>query len=516
MTLPKGWGVSLPPALHAKSEWARLDETYDFDKGVLRAERRLVVVKEHVPQAQWKEYAKFAEEAKLGEERWVVVLPHDADTGDSSSETIEIKGGSTVKVQKSGSSISDLPAEAQLRYFHMMKNSMGPKGNELMLQKLQEKFPDAEGLWSAYAELAVDRKDYAAAIEDYRKELSLHPKEYAVYGQLAEAQLSSHQPDDAEKTLKAWVDADSKSVDAPIRLTEVFLEDDKPIEAAKTVQDGLARVSSGDSREGKLNVLYGRAALRTGDKEEGRKALVSAIKSAVDSEVANDAAHALADAGLELTLAEVSAAQNINRMEQESQGWTLMNYPLTMETRQQLLESTWETMALVLYREGKASEAESYASAVWKGLPAARVGKLLGDIEAAEGKRERALNTYHLAMGQSGSDAEKKAVRDAIDALEKAGVNLQEKSPAQAPGARIPAGPAGDLDGLSASSYRVLLSATKVEAVQRTGSTWVRGGEDKVSGMTFPGLFPIGSKARLVRTAKLICEKKTCEVELYP
>ncbi len=157
----------------------------------------------------------------------------------------------------------------------------------------------------------------------------------------------------------------------PLQLAGYLLEDGKPADAAAVAKEGLGRLADGDANAARLDVLLGRAQLAIGDKDAPRLALVAAIKSALDTDVSNEAADERANAGLELTLAEVSASQTMSRLEQESQGWTLNNYPLKLDPRQMLLESSWETMGWVLFREGNARDAVSYARAAWLGTESA-------------------------------------------------------------------------------------------------------------------------------------------------
>ena len=66
MTLPEGWGVELPEAVHEKSAWVNYDLTYRFEKGVMYAERRVEVLQDRVPVADWKTYNRFTEKIELG------------------------------------------------------------------------------------------------------------------------------------------------------------------------------------------------------------------------------------------------------------------------------------------------------------------------------------------------------------------------------------------------------------------------------------------------------------------
>jgi tetratricopeptide (TPR) repeat protein len=521
MKLPEGWGTVLPDAIHEESKWATLDETYSFKKGVLSSERKLVVLKDRVPQAEWKEYAKFAEAINLGNERYVQLVPHD-EPG-TKTTTIQLKvdppAKDAIKVQSmpaqggSTTAMADQDPEILIRQAKAMQGVMGQSAQSL-LDSVKAKHPEQQGLWSGYGQLAEQRGNLSEAVDDYLKELSLHPAEYGTYGPLAEAQWTLKQRADAEATLRTWMSADPTNSEAPLKLAGHLLEDGKPAESATTAKAGLAGMAEDDPERGRLEVLLGQAELAAGDKDGARKALVSAMKSAKDAEISNDAAYALADAGIELTLAEVTTSQNVSHMEEESRDWTLTNYPVQMETRQMLLESSWETMAWVLFREGNAKDAETYARAVWLGRPTMLAGENLGEIEEANGDRAGALTTYELALSASGSDAEKKALQGRIDLLRSSGVATEVKDGA-ADLAKLrvfPLGAGGDMDGTS--EYQVTISGGKVEAAKAVGGKWVRGGEELVAAAAMPGLVPKGSKARLVRMVKLTCKQKSCELVL--
>ena len=77
MKLPEGWGVELPEAVHAKSPYATLDETYRFDKGTIYAERRVEVLKEKIPVADWKSYKKWSDDADLAHEQWIQLVTNE-------------------------------------------------------------------------------------------------------------------------------------------------------------------------------------------------------------------------------------------------------------------------------------------------------------------------------------------------------------------------------------------------------------------------------------------------------
>lgn len=61
--LPPGWKVDLPKPTHAQSPYAVCDVAYGFSGGTLHAERKLIVLKETVPAAEWSQYKAWYDEA---------------------------------------------------------------------------------------------------------------------------------------------------------------------------------------------------------------------------------------------------------------------------------------------------------------------------------------------------------------------------------------------------------------------------------------------------------------------
>ena len=74
MKLPEGWGAVLPDPIHTKSAYATFDESYRFEKGTLYAERRVEILKETVPVADWKSYKEWLDKWDLTQDRWVQLV----------------------------------------------------------------------------------------------------------------------------------------------------------------------------------------------------------------------------------------------------------------------------------------------------------------------------------------------------------------------------------------------------------------------------------------------------------
>ena len=80
MKIPDGWGAKLPDAVDVKSPWTTYSETYRFENGTIYAERMIEVLEERVPLADWKTYKKFADDADLGNEKYIQLVKSGAWT----------------------------------------------------------------------------------------------------------------------------------------------------------------------------------------------------------------------------------------------------------------------------------------------------------------------------------------------------------------------------------------------------------------------------------------------------
>ena len=82
MKLPEGWKAELPEPTHAHSAFANVDETYRFEKGTIFTERKLEVLRERVPVADWQEYSKWLKVSGLRDgEKFIQLRSRKVDDG---------------------------------------------------------------------------------------------------------------------------------------------------------------------------------------------------------------------------------------------------------------------------------------------------------------------------------------------------------------------------------------------------------------------------------------------------
>jgi tetratricopeptide (TPR) repeat protein len=522
MTLPEGWGVEFPEAVHAKSKWATYDETYRFEKGTMYAERRIEVLAERVPLAEWKEYSKFAEQADLGNEQYIQLTRPKAttDKGSGKSEvTIGKDDDASSEADTGTETVQQLVEEVLAAFQKPDVSAAGP-----LLDKVKAKNPTQLGLWSMYGYLAFRNGDLAGAIKDYQKELELHPGATQTYPALVQAQLALKQRDEAKASLRQWAAADPVNAIPTLQLGQMQIDDGQPLEAVKTAEVALAATPESEKRDERVELLLGRAQLRAGLKDKGHATLLALAKSTDDAGMMNDAAYELADAGLELLMAEQTTRTALDRMEEETRTWTLDEAPTTLKQKTSLLQATWDTMGWIYFREGKTEAAEQYVRASWLGRQSEEVGKHLGEIDEAKGEKAEAVKDYLLALETvakydvMGVHREagpmEKDLNARVDALRSTGVKANIPESALQTMRMIPIGPAAGLNGVG--EYKILVSASGISRVEPSNGKLLAGGEERLKKTKLPGFVPEGSNGQLAFTVLLNCHSGVCELVLEP
>jgi len=74
MKLPEGWSAILPPAVHAKCDYATYDMTYRLENGTLYADRKIVVLAKKVPVSDWRAYKAVVDMVNPGKERYIQLV----------------------------------------------------------------------------------------------------------------------------------------------------------------------------------------------------------------------------------------------------------------------------------------------------------------------------------------------------------------------------------------------------------------------------------------------------------
>lgn len=304
------------------------------------------------------------------------------------------------------------------------------------------------------------------------------------------------------------------------------MEDGDASGAVKTAQDEVARLPEEKKKSELLQITLGEAQLKASMNDKGRTTLLAVLQTTDDPLMLNDSAYDLADAGVELPLAESKTRTALEKFDAESRTWTLNQNPQIVFAKIKSIEATWDTMGWILYRENKQKEAEGYLTAAWKTDPSTTGAEHLGALYVAEGRKDDALAVYELGVAtiqqydmmgvKKAPGAEENKLRELADALRKGGAksSIHDAQAKLREQRTYPLGPAKGLDGVA--EYHLLLSEGKVAQAEKTGTKQLEGGEERLKAAKLADLWPPNSQANLVRTGMLNCHSGVCELVLEP
>ena len=473
MKLPAGWTAELPEAIHQKCAWATFDQTYRREFGSVFATRRIEVLAQHVPQAEWKQYSKFAEAVDLGNDTYIVLARAPGEKAAAVEAPAEAGAPELTR---------DALTAIQEKDFQTA---------EKLLTRAQAEDPNLAGIWSAWGFLHSQEEKWPQTVADFRHELNLHPDLTRVYPGLVYAEQMAGQRSEAELTLREWSVAQPDDPAPATRLVATIDADGNPAGAVAAGREAEKRLPTDKRIDPAFQIALGKAEiLAPGEKEAGRTRLVALLTPSASPETLNDAAYVLADASLELALAESSTRKALDSMEADAHAWTLDSYSPENKSTVNLESATWDTLGWVLFREGKPAEALTWVKPAWTNRQSAEEGEHLGDIYNALHQAPSALAAYRLAhtLAAAGSDSKAKARLDEkVTTLEKAGVQVAGEMAQTGLGRTIVLGKARGLSG--SAEYRLLMRAGKVVEVNSVSSNQVNGGDRRLKETPVGDLF---------------------------
>ena len=533
LKLPDGWGATLPADIQVKAPFATFDKTYRLDKGTLYADRKLEILKTEIPAADWKTLKKFTDDIALNNEPTIQL--------NTAGGNVQLPSG--VNNEEAAALMKKATAEIQARKFDEALAD---------LDKAKALNESQYNLYALYAFRSSVLGNLAETITYSQKELKLHPDNLYPYGAIVAAQIALNQRKEAEQTLRDRLSHGAPDDKVSLQLASMFSADED-FPAAIGV---LETAKSNAPDKPNIQLALGRAYIKAGNIPEGSAILTGLIKTSDEPGILNDSAYDLANANLELDLAETTVRKALDKYSKQTADQTA---ELTSEADSKKALSTtrltvaaWDTLGWVLFRQHKLNDAEAYIRAAWLQGQHAEVCLHLGEIEEAQGKPSDALATYRLAASASihrGVNGARlppsplaKEIASHIATLYAANPQLG-KLPAETeatfdppqPGKlskpdpdfyqsptyalqqlrTIQLGSSGDMHGVR--EFTVTLCATGVLDAKATGTQPELKNDDAiVHRLDTKSWWPASSPVKLVRKGVLTCQENKCEFVYIP
>ncbi|GAA3756103.1 DUF3857 domain-containing protein [Terriglobus aquaticus] len=526
MQLAPGWSAELPEAIHQSIPQARIDTTYRLDGRTLHAERKLSVLAEKMPAADWKTYQKWYTASSAGDVPYIQLIPPSGakSTGPMIGDGAHAKGSGDSVPQKPKTQAERLAQAKRLVESAGEKlNHNDPDGAEQDLNEARTLNESQEYLWGNLGVVAQRRGNQTEAVKDYRKEVELYPTSEFAWRNLVNLQASENRKA-AIATTRDWIAADPSKSDARTTLVQLLWADNQNAAALAAAKDAAAALP-GDVRESNaFQLLLGQAQMRGGETAAGAETLSHLIQGDATALQDNDAVYELAKNHLQLKVAETTQRDVLKKLAAESTGWTGDESPNTMAQASSLFTAAWDTMGWILYEEGKYAEAETYIRPAWLNRPNPEIGEHLGDVQAALHKDRDAALTYELVdyivSKSPGLDpaAAELTLKPKVEAARKKFGDLlhaNSNSPDLILGAERTFPIPGQSDTTGTATYSLLFTRERVLRARPAPNATTTPAQDKlVQQANLAALFPPNDSAALFRTVYLVCKANSCSVRL--
>jgi tetratricopeptide (TPR) repeat protein len=401
-------------------------------------------------------------------------------------------------------------------------------GAAAQLAKAQTLSPDQEFYWATYGKLMLRRSRTAEAVSAYQKELALHPAETPIYRSIVDAQFMLHQRTEVEQTLRAWSIAEPANLQPAMKLVMLLAEDGDAAAALREGKAALARMPEEirgrhDLDDDRLQVELARAQILGGDKTAGAAAVSAVLKRSKDPVTIDNAAWVLADAGVDLPLAQTASQAVLVLYGVETTTWALGHPMKPIRTESLSVASAWETLGWIYFRQGKLDQAKSYMNAAWLALQSPEAVEHLAEIEAAMGNKAAAVADYELAAAIPQPDdnmVQRKAIAPrTVDVKLRAQALLgAEAQPAMIdPPQQLQVLHTVDLgkhDGRNQTvMYQLLLKDGHViDALPARSDRMIEGALDMLGKADFSQFFPAASHMQLIRSGQVTCRSGNCQI----
>ncbi len=517
LELPPGYILTPPPTINLVEDFGEYRATYRVEKGVLLTERRLIIKKEEVSPSEWEKLQKFA---KALTDDYGRFMDLKSISGDSGISVVTVGGpiANAMPPLAIPATSEDPEAKKLLeKVDSAMRGGAYVSAEEYMRQALT-KDPKMRDGWATLAFLTLVQNRPNEAIENFQKELELHPDNLRTYRVLADIQNRFRKPREAIETYRRLLKVAPDDGEALRNAGQLLLDEKQFAEAAGY----LERATEQDPDSANLQLQLGRAYLGQGNSEKAKARFDKAVALDPSALMLNDVAYSLADEGVELTRSLEYAKKAVAAVEAETQGMSLADLKMSDLNRVRLLSAYWDTLGWVYFQSGDLEKAEAYLRPAWLLSQEGTVGDHLGQVYEKRGKMQEAAHLYELAVNQhAGPETSQRLERVRAKAgpphpapMKKAGggVLLQPPGPGEELSrmrtTRIGA-IAGIQDG-SAEFFILLKEGGSVEAVKFiSGKQELRAAQKALSAAHFDQPLPPGSQAKIVRRGFLSCSPYT-------
>ncbi len=493
LDLPAKYTAQAPLPFSLERDYADYQATYKLDGTVFTATRTLNMRQDQIPVARVEDYAAFrhAVMSDLGQ-----ALSVENTVAGMPTPPADMKADDLIESGRAAIASGNLPLAVEV------------------LKRAAEVDPKNKYVWNTLAAAYLGMRQNDDAIAALNKQIEINPYDEYAYNALGRAYWQERKYDQAATAFNKQIEINPLDKFAHAGLGSMYSEWHKYELAAPE----LEKATSLTPDNAELQVSLGDAYLNLGQDDKALATFDHAIEISATPLVWNNIAYQLSVKGAHLDRAQQYAESAVSATTA-----ALRNLSLERLTQQDLtlvpsLVAYWDTLGWVYFSKGEYDSAEKYVAAAWELGQHGEVGDHLGQIYEKEGKKDRALEAYQLALGGLRPILE---TQDRIDALLKGDHKLKENGANAAQELQslrtIDLGnTALDKAKLTGSAdFFVLLSGGAGTPARAEAVKFVSGDEklkilsDSLRTAQYRLVFPDNTPAKILRRGVLSCSSET-------
>ncbi len=373
LELPATYTAHAPLPFSLKRDYAEYQATYKEDGTTFTATRTLDMRQDELPVSRVEDYAAFrhAVISDLGQ-----VLSVENTVAGTPAPPADMKADDLIESGRAAIASGNLPMAIEV------------------LKRATEVDPKNKYVWNTLAAAYLGMRQNDSAIAALNKQIEINPYDEYAYNALGRAYWQERKYDEAATAFNKQIEINPLDKFAHAGLGSMYSEWHKYDLAAPE----LEKAASLTPDNAELQVSLGDAYLNLGQDDKALATFDHAIEISATPLVWNNVAYQLSLKGSHLDRAQQYAESAVSATTA-----ALRNLSLDRLTQQDLtlvpsLIAYWDTLGWVYFSKGEYDKAEKYVAAAWGLGQHGEVGDHLGQIYEKEGKKDRALETYELAL----------------------------------------------------------------------------------------------------------------------
>jgi tetratricopeptide (TPR) repeat protein len=492
---PSNYSIQTPPTVQMTRDYGEYSSSYNLNKNVLEAERRMVL-KVNELASRRVDYDSFHNVTSNNEQQVLTCrVTKVAGTAMASARKVS---GTPQEMRKAGT------AALQRRDFGAAVD---------LLSRAVQQDADLKDAWDDLGLAYAGMNNHEEAIRAFRKQIELDPFHGQANRDLAGELQQQKKFDDAVAAYRKQLEINPGDKLSHKDLGLLLVQLNHQAEA-QTELEAAAALPPDDPE---IKMALAQVYVRTGNPAKGELLMKSVTGATATTATSDIYASALRD-DVDQNQTVRDARQTLSDIGDQFDSGEFDRLGPSAFSAMNLVALAWARIGWAKYLQGETLEALQFLNSSWLLTQSGTVANRLARLLEKEGQRDQARRTYALAVAAGGADVE--ASRQAVGNLS-ADPSAAGQEIAQVPGellrmrtVQLPAITAATASARFALVFDGSSQPERAEFID--GDAALKDAGRQLQQKDYPVKFPDVSSVKIVRHATLSCSSSKCAVVLLP